>query len=414
MSRPLATSLSADPRIESLELRRELARTRARWHLVAWVVVVAALGVLQWQLHETFAILLGIAAAALGVAWDRWQSATADDERIEQDLRALTTVYHESPLTIRKWLTSEFIDDSIRNLLAAALDSEELAHGYWKQAVMPFVAESQRGFKSGWRYEIDLIDLEQDVPMDIEGRTVAMLERDRYRKLHSSVTYMQRIPDPAELYYVAVVFEGADLPAWFKKPNFLLREVVVMPGELIAQLPERPLTDLPDRFEAGPAAEALQERYATVARQVLGARVSIGEEHLAPVSLHVDRTGVSWGFRLSGELQERLRDTAEVSVVLDTFMSRRQHYFPVVMGAPTRHPTVQFNYSLTDIASVETEVFFSAERPWDARLRTKRETLRRVEVMTEPDDWVFAGSGCIFTWAAEPRLALPPPGDPSH
>ena len=101
MSRPLATSLSADPRIESLELRRELARTRARWHLVAWVVVVAALGVLQWQLHETFAILLGIAAAALGVAWDRWQSATADDERIEQDLRALTTVYHESPLTIR-------------------------------------------------------------------------------------------------------------------------------------------------------------------------------------------------------------------------------------------------------------------------------------------------------------------------
>jgi hypothetical protein len=117
--------------------------------------------------------------------------------------------------------------------------------------------------------------------------------------------------------------------------------------------------------------------------------------------LHVDRSGISWGFRLSKKHRDCLRETAHVRVDLHTFMARSQRHFPVVIAAPTRNPTVQFNYSLadaTDVGEVLTEVFFSAQRPWDARLRTKHETYRRVEVITETSDWVFAGSGCVFAW----------------
>jgi hypothetical protein len=126
--------------------------------------------------------------------------------------------------------------------------------------------------------------------------------------------------------------------------------------------------------------------------------VTVGEEELEAVSLHFDATGISWGFRLSPQLRDRLKTASQIRVDLETFMSRSQRYFPVVIAAPTRNPTVQFNYGLTDIDCVETQVFFSAERPWDARLRTLHETYRRVDVLTERDDWVFAGSGCLFAW----------------
>jgi hypothetical protein len=400
-----ADGLSEEPRIARLELRRELARVRARWRLVAWVLVVVGLGIAQWQVDAVFAVPLGIAAAALGVAWDRWQAASREDERLEEDLRALTTIYHESPLTIRKWLTREFIDDSIRNLLAAALESEELAHAYWKQAVRPFLQESQqRGLRSGWRYQIDLADLDEDVPLLLDGAPVASMAAGTHRRLHTTVTYTQRIPDPPEMYYVAVVFEGAELPMWFKRPNFLLREVVNVPKALIENLPPRELlTELPATYTPGPATAALGGRLAGVASTLLGAAVVIGEDALRPASLHVDQSGISWGFRLPPALRERLRTATTIRVDLETFMARSQQYFPVVISAPTRHPEVQFNYALAgDIVDVETQVFFSAERPWDARLRTLHETYKRVDVLTESDDWVFVGSGCLFAWWDKP------------
>jgi hypothetical protein len=395
--------LDQDPRIQRLETRRELNRTRTRWRLAFWSLVVVALGIAQWQVGPAFGVLLGVAAAALGVAYDRWSGASREDERFEQDLQALTTVYHESPQTIRKWLTREFIDDSIRNLLAAALETEELAHGYWDQGIAPFLAESKKGFKLGWRYEIDLADLEAPVTVRVPEGDDVCLEPARHRRLHTSVAYAQRIPNPDELYYVAVVFDGGDLPSWFQRSNFLLREVALLPDELIQQLPEADpaLEALPRHFDAEHPAVLTDGPLTEVARQVLHGSVYVGEERLEPAMLHVDRSGISWGFRLSKEHRESLRGTAHVRVELHTFMARSQRHFPVVIAAPTRNPTVQFNYSLTeveDIRDVATEVFFSAQRPWDARLRTRHEAYRRVEVITETSDWVFAGSGCVFVW----------------
>jgi hypothetical protein len=394
------SGLSADPRIERLELRHELERVRARWNFIAAAVVVVVLTGLQLAIGEVFAIPLAIAAAVLGVAYDRWQDAGRADENLERDIRALTTIYHESPRTIRRWLTPSFIDDSIRNLLAAALDSEELGHGYWEQAVKPFLREYERGYKSGWRYQIDLADLHEPVPLVLDGRELAVILPSAHRRLHTSVSYRQQIPDPAEMHYVAAVFEGAALPEWFKRPNFLLREVVEVPEELIDGLRDRPPSpsELPTSYELGPATELLGKPPATLAKTLLSASVVVGELQLQPCSLHLDASGISWGFRLDEELRAQLRASTEIRVELETFMSRSQRYFPVVIAAPTRHPTVQFNYGLTDITAVETQVFFSAERPWDARLRTEHETYKRVDVVTESDDWVFAGSGCMFVW----------------
>jgi hypothetical protein len=392
--------LSADPRIEALEERRDHERTRTRWHLAAWVLVVGAFGVAQWLVGSVFAVPLAIFAAALGVAWDRWQAAVADDQRIERDLRALTSVYHESPLTIRKWLSESFIHDSIRNLLAAALNSEPLAHGYWQQGVRPFLSESERGFKANWRYHIDLADLEDDVELSLDGQRIGSIACDQHRRLHTSVTYMQRIPNPAEVYYVAAVFDGPALPGWFKRPNFLLREVVVVPREVIDALPPRdPVMEvLPESFAPGPLVSAVGEPIGGLAASLLEARVSVGEQELPPSMLLVDQSGISWGFTLDDELRGALKRGSEIRVEIETFMSREQRHFPVVIAAPTQNPIVHFNYAMTDIEVVETETFFSAERPWDARLCSRHPEYKRVDIVTEPHDWVFSGSGCIFMW----------------
>lgn len=392
--------MSADPRIERLELRHELERVRARWHFGAWAAIVLALTAGQVFVGQVFAIPLALAAAALGVAFDRWQSAGRANEGLERDIRALTTIYHESPRTVRRWLTPDFIDDSIRNLLAAALDSEDLGHGYWEQAVKPFLRESERGYKAGWRYQIDVADLRDPVPLVLDGHTLATMEPTTHRRLHTTVSYAQQIPDPPEMYYVAAVFENPSLPAWFKRPNFLLREVVEMPAELIDRLRDRPKSppELPRSYQPGPAVEILETSIAELAATVLLPRVVVGEQFLGPSSLHIDAEGISWGFRLDADLREQLRASTEIRVDLETFMSRQQRSFPVMIAAPTRNPVVQFNYSLTDIAQVATSVFFSAERPWDAKLRTEHDAYRRVDVLTEIDDWVFAGSGCLFAW----------------
>lgn len=399
--------LSADPRIERLELRHELERLRARWYFVAWATIVLGLTAGQVFVGRAFAIPLALAAAALGVAFDRWQSAGRAGEDLARDVRALTTIYHESPLTIRRWLTPSFIDDSIRNLLAAALDSEELGHGYWEQAVKPFLRESERGYKAGWRYQIDVADLHDPVPLVLDGSVLATIAPDTHRRLHTTVSYTQQIPDPPEMYYVAAVFEGRSLPAWFKRPNFLLREVVEVPAGLIDVLRHRPQSPpaLPGVYQPGPAVEILTTSIAELAATVLAPTVVVGERLLAPATLHIDAEGISWGFRLDADLRDQLRASTEIRVDLETFMSRRQRSFPVVIAAPTRNPVVQFNYSLTDIAKVETSVFFSAERPWDAKLRTAHDAYRRVDVLTEMDDWVFAGSGCTFAWWDDERAS---------
>ena len=384
---------------------------RARWHFIAWATIVIALTAGQVFRSQAFAIPLALAAAALGVAFDRWQQAGRANENLERDIRTLTTVYHESPRTIRRWLTPEFIDDSIRNLLAASLDSEELGHGYWDQAVKPFLGESERGYKSGWRYQIDLADLNGRIPVMLEGQEICSFDPDRHRRLHTTVSYTQRIPNPTEMCYVAAVFEGMSLPAWFKRPNLLLREVVEVPQDLIEGLRDRPKTptELPETFEQDPGVDAMDTPVVQLAASVLGATVLVGDQLLEPVSLYVDQSGISWGFRLEDELRADLQSSAEIRVNLETFMARRQRYFPVVIGAPTRNPSIQFNYGLTDIEAVTTEVFFSAERPWDAKLRAAHDSYKRVDILTELDDWVFAGSGCIFAWWENEAAALRAP-----
>lgn len=356
------------------------------------------LTVAQVKVGGMVAAPLAIAAAALGVAWDRWQTAGAAAGRGEDDLRVLTTVFHESPRTIRRWLTREFIDDSIRNLLAASLNSERLARSYWEQAISPFLEESARGFKSAWRYQVDLIDLDCDVVLSEGGEEFATFAARDYRALRTSVSYVQRIADPAELYYVAAVFSERDLPAWFTKPNFLLREVIDAPIGLAQHLADGAApAALPTTLGTLPAPSATDPR-AMLARRLLDARVWFGEQVREPAVLHIDETGVSWGFHFDEAAREALREGCSIRVEIATYVPRAQRSFPVVIAAPTRNPTIEFSYGRTDIDKVQADVFFSAARPWDSRLRTDGADCRRIEVITEPDDWVFAGSGCIFRW----------------
>jgi len=103
---------------------------------------------------------------------------------------------------------------------------------------------------------------------------------------------------------------------------------------------------------------------------------------------------------LSQELQEAMTKTVEVQIELTTVQRKTQTYFPVYLTSPTRNPTIRFDYSdAQEVGDVEVETFFSAERPYDDRLRHSLKRYRRTEIHTRPDDWVFAGSGCIFVWS---------------
>ncbi len=415
------SDLSADPRIERLELRHELERVRARWRLAACAILVAGLATGQVVVGEGFVIPLALASGILGVAFDRWVSAGAADERMARDLRTLTTVYHESPATIRRWLTPQFIEDSIRNLLAAALDSDELGHAYWTQAVEPFVAESQKGYKTDWRYQIDIADLPAPILLGMGDSPVGVIAGDSHHRLHTTIAYTQRIPNPSDIYYVAVVFEQ-ELPEWSKQSNILLRELIEIPPAVqqwFARFPQLP-PQLPGETDDASRHDSPD---AHIAKLLMSAELFLGDTPLQCTSLCFDSTGIGCGFRFDDDLRRLAQASCEIRAELETVISREQRCFPVVITAPTRNPTVQFNYGLSDIRHVETQVFFSAERPWDARLRTERATYKRVDVLTERNDWVFAGSGCIFAWldacspdglgnSGQPLQAVSAPGSP--
>lgn len=405
LNRHAMPASAQDPRIATVELRRQVELERARLNLLLTGLVVLALVVVQvvltvghWRWNGLIAAPLAFAAAALGVMWDRWMRAGAAMRRSEDDVKLISTLFHESPRHIRRWLTREFVDDSIQNLLAANLDSDELAASFWDQAINPFIAESARGFKSDWRYQIDLVDLDEDVVVRHDDADPARFAVAEHRSLRTTLQFAQRVFDPSALHYVGAVFCEDDLPSWFGQPNFLLREVIDAPQALVDHLAAvSQEIQLPGSLDA--VAEKVSEHpHIALAEGLLGVSVRFGEHLREPKVLRIDRTGVAWGFAFDEVDRQALQSGCTVRIDVQTYVARSRRSFPVVIASPTQNPRIEFRYVQTDIARVDTDVCFAAKRPWDPRLQIEAPDLRRIEVITEPDDWVFAGSGCIFRW----------------
>jgi hypothetical protein len=388
---------------EEIRQRRRAEAIDARWRaiLVTVFALLLGLGAYVWGEDWLQVPLIGL-SALLGYMIQRAFTKKEEQDQLQQDVVALTAIYYQSPLTIRNMLLPAAIDRAIENLLNASLGDEEMGSAFWRQSVGPFLHNIGSGYKRDWRYQVDMIGLDAPLAFDLDGVQVQFSDAE-YRALHTTVTYVQTVENPADVFYVAVVFDASSLPAWFKRENFWLRELTELPDDCLEVLAKRtPMPDhLPDDLAEIPdeaRIEKVSDDVKGAAAKLLSTEVGVGEEVLRPQLLYLDGKGVAWGFVPSDEAKKSLRSGCEVHVELKTIVSKRLRYFPVNLNAPTHHPTIHFNYGRSDITGVTTEVFYSAQRPYDARLRTEYRDGHRVVVRTEPDDWVFRGSGCVFMW----------------
>jgi hypothetical protein len=390
---------------EEIRERRRGDALKARiWALLA---VAATIGIaLPAYLDDIkwLQVVLVVSSGVLGVTLDRMGKRSDDERQLTQDVVALTAIYYQSPGTIRHMLRADYLDRAIENLLNAAIGDSEIGSAFWEQSVAPFIHKRGSGYKQDWRYLIDLVDLDEPIKVEIGGAPYS-LPPEAYRRLHTSVTYTQTVAHPPEIFYIAVVFDGAALPAWFERENFWLRELNLLPADVISALRAMPPTpdllptawsDVPDSVKV---TEVLSETE-NLAGSLMRTTVSFADQILTPKIMYLDSTGLSWGFVIDEDSQAKLRDGCEVHVELETFIPRSMRYFPVNINAPTKHPTIQFTYARTDIpvGGVDAEIFFASQRPYDSRLRTHYKAGKRMVVRTEGSDWVFRGSGCIFTW----------------
>ncbi len=338
--------------------------------------------------------------------FDKLLDARRGRDDFYRDVITLTSIFYQSPATIRDFLGKESIDKAIVNLLKAALQSDELGSAYWQQSVRPFIDFGERGFKEDWCYAIDLNDLEGPIDIPLSDERVLRLESADFRRLTTSLVYHQTVFKPADVYWVGCAFEPKTIPSWFREPNFLLRELLPLPmevrGALSEALPEVPVSSRSNSSSAKPRPsrkECDREKRHEIAQAIFDAKVRLGGEELTADRVYADDSGIRWGFVLSPALRQSLQRSLEVRVDVRMLQPRQMNYFPVVISTPTRHPTIRFSYGMCQsIGQVASEVFFSAERPYDDGLRALSHENRRIEVQTHREDWVLGGSGCVFLW----------------
>jgi hypothetical protein len=399
--------LSVDPAVESVQLRQRVELLSSwRNFLLSFFLLAAAI---TWLITSPKArpeagIATSLATGLVGIMFTRLFDARRGRDGFYRDVITLTSVFYQSPATIRDFLGQESIERSIMNLLKAALQSDELGAAYWQQSVKQFIDFSDRGFKEDWCYSIDLRDLDRAIEIQLSRDRFIRFDPSEYRSLTTSLAYHQTVLQPADIYWVACAFESNTIPAWFRQPNFLLRELVPLPddvrktlSEVLPGIPGSPGSRLKRlrSVSGGPD----QERRRAIAREIFDANVHIGGEELSADRIFANEEGICWGFAFSEAQQDVLRRSLEVRVEVRTLQPRALGYFPVVINTPTRHPTIRLNYGMCkSIGHVESEVFFSAERPYDDDLRAVSPENRRIEIQTKREDWVLGGSGCVFVW----------------
>ncbi len=331
----------------------------------------------------------------LGYAFEQWQDARSGRERLRQDVLALSNVLYQDATMINKVLDDEMIHEYLQNLLQAALGDEDFGRGYWQQAVKPFLDQGEQGFREDWRYCVDIAQLEQAVTVPLPGSQAFAVEPGSFWALGTVASYRQHVKQPADDYYVGCTFSLQHLPEWFQNDDFLLRELV----NLSAAQAEALAGVFSDQWfradQGGDGAAA-----ASAAAALFRCELRIAGEDLEPSGVQIGERGIRWRYAIPKELRERMAEMVHVRIAVDTFQPRRQPFFPVSITHPTRHPTVQFTYSQTSLSDedVHPNVFFSAEEPYRTELIERNPQAKRIELQTDRDDWVFAGSGCMFVW----------------
>ncbi|MBS1881514.1 MAG: hypothetical protein JSS97_00995 [Actinobacteria bacterium] len=384
---------------EAYVARNEAGERYARLLMVfSGTAILALLCIAIVTNSQAAGLALAIPIVFFAYAFQEWQEARGGRESLRHDVIALSNVLYQDASTIARVLNEDMIHEYLQNLLQAALHDTEFGKGYWKQAVRPFIEASRRGFREDWRYSIDLARLPEDIelelpgadPADSAGRTVAA---DDYWRLSTVVSYRQHLMQSPKELYVGCVFSDRNLPDWFREEGFLLRELVCLPSATTAAFAGLDSGDLTEPSEGG-------GEVAATAGKVFGVELKIGGEEFEPVGVDVSELGIRWKYK-AADLTGAEADLTSVRIAVETVQPRSQLYFPVHITHATRHPTIQFTYAQTGMSPdrIEADVFLSSEEPYRAELIEHHQIARRIDVQTNRDDWVFAGSGCMFSWS---------------
>jgi hypothetical protein len=340
-------------------------------------------------------LALAVPLVFFAYAFEQWQDARGGRESLRNDVIALSSVLYQDAATINKVLKRKMVHEYLQNLLQAALEDEEFGRGYWEQAVQPFIHEGEKGFRQDWHYRIDLIALDRAVavPLPASKRDFA-IDPDSFWRLDTVATFRQQVRQPHGDYYVGCTFSPQSLPDWFRDEGFFLRELVHLSPEQVAELASL----FSDRWigRGDPEAQQVWDAADTLFR----CSIRIGDRDLTPDGVQVGELGIRWRYAVDADLQHQMLDGFPVRISTGTFQPRHQTYFPVNVTQPTRHPTVQFAYSQTSLVpdDVGANVFFSAGQPYRPELVEHDKLAKRIVLRTNREDWVFAGSGCIFVW----------------
>ena len=389
-------SLERDPRIAAFSARLELQKKDAAWRLTIALAAAAALlgaGIIASRSVDLgLGKELGVALIVGGVTYYAQEYMNARNRRSEDyaDLLTLSSVLYQSADTIKHFFKPNQIHASIQTLLQARL-GRKIGAAYWQQAVEPYIQEGGRGFKEEWRYDIDIRDLEQPVVVG-EGDTLVKLDPDQYWELHTRLSYTQTAFANRPVLHIGCAFESLVLPRWFEEPDVFQREIVYIEPENRLRL----ATLLP-ATESTPT-DGKQGRVA-VARRIFDPTLTINGVRLEAANVCAEERGLRWSYE-TRKSDRRKSSTVgtKIEIELTTLQSKHQHYFPVYLSSPTRYPTIHFDYgNASDIEGVDVETFFSAQRPFAKRM-WRHSRYGRMEVRTDPEDWVFVGSGCIFVW----------------
>lgn len=344
---------------------------------------------------QAVGLALAIPLVFFGYSFERWQDAKGGRESLRHDVLALSNVLYQDATIINQVLDDAMIHKYLQNLLQAALNDEEFGLGYWQQGVRPFLEHGEAGFREDWRYQVDLALLQEPVCVPLPDSGSFQIEPRDFWRLGTEANYRQQVKHPAEEYYIGCTFSLEDLPTWFRDEGFLLRELTQISPEhkeALACVFSDEWIDLsdPEAHEARAAADAL-----------FGSELWIAGKELEPVSLQISEFGVRRRYPVTDELRKAMLDPVSIRISVRTFQPRKQTFFPVNIALPTRHPTVHFTYGQTPLTAseVNANVFFSAEEPYRPELVEHNEEAKRIELQTNRNDWVFAGSGCIFVWS---------------
>jgi hypothetical protein len=223
-----------------------------------------------------------------------------------------------------------------------------------------------------------------------------MIEPERFWALGTVSDYRQHVKLPREEYFLGCTFSLQNLPGWFRDDGFLLRELAHLSSEQAAALAPVYSDRWLDPEGAGDADEVARAAACAIFR----CELRIAGVELKPDGVQIGPLGIRWRYPVGAELREALLGPVQVRIEMRTYQPRHQAFFPVNVTHPTRHPTVQFNYAQTPLTphQVGANVFFSAEEPYRPELVEHHEEAKRIELHTHRDDWVFAGSGCMFVW----------------